>query len=173
MNILAIDPGTEQSAAVTLEADGQVTGRILDNPELEAWLRDWHHKPRWHCTIEMIACYGQRVGREVFETCVWIGRFQSAWATEVIPEPTRIVRRDVKMELCETNRANDADIRAALIDLYGPGKDKAIGVKASPGPLHGFRKDMWAALGVAVTYKRMIERREPVQMSVHDRVGIR
>jgi hypothetical protein len=110
--------------------------------------------------VEMIACYGQRVGREVFETCVWIGKFMSAWQTRTIAEPARLVRRDVKMELCATNRANDADIRGALIDLYGPGKAKAVGLKASPGPLYGFKKDMWAALAVAVTFDRMLDRTE-------------
>jgi len=158
--IIAIDPGTDRSAVVTIDIDGEVNGQILDNHVLEKWLRDFHHKKDWCCVIEMIACYGQRVGREVFETCVVIGRYLSAWETRTIAEPARLVRRDVKMELCSTNRANDADIRAALIDLYGPGKDKAIGKKASPGPLYGFRKDMWAALAVAVTYERMLENGE-------------
>jgi len=41
-----------------------------------------------------------------------------------------------------------------LIDRYGGvgGKRAAIGLKASPGPLHGVSKDVWAALAVAVTY---------------------
>jgi hypothetical protein len=34
----------------------------------------------------------------------------------------------------------------------------AVGLKATPGPLYGFKKDMWAALAVAVTYERMLER---------------
>ena len=178
--IVAIDPGTENSAVVTIDSDGEVRGKILGNEDLELWLIDWAKKSGWDCAIEMIACYGQRVGREVFETCVWIGRFLSAWEDEstsgAFDTPRRIVRSEVKMELCNTNRANDADIRAALIDLYGPGKEKAVGLKASPGPLYGFRKDMWAALAVAVTYARMLEREEQpdrIQMSVHDKLGIR
>lgn len=158
--IIAIDPGTDRSAVVTIDIDGEVHGQILDNHVLESWLEDFHHKKDWCCVVEMIACYGQRVGREVFETCVWIGKFMSAWQNREIAEPARLVRRDVKMELCSTNRANDADIRGALIDLYGPGKAKAVGLKASPGPLYGFKKDMWAALAVAVTFDRMLDRTE-------------
>ena len=45
----------------------------------------------------------------------------------------------------------DANIRQALIDRYGPGKDRAIGRKLSPGPLYGLSGDCWSALAVAVT----------------------
>lgn len=63
----------------------------------------------------------------------------------------RIFRRDIKLHLCNSVRAKDANIRQALIDRYG-GKEKAIGKKKSPGPLYGIKSHMWAALALAVTY---------------------
>jgi hypothetical protein len=63
----------------------------------------------------------------------------------------RIYRADVKLHLCNSHRAKDKNVRQALIDLYGPTKEAAIGRKASPGPLYGLAGDGWAALGVAVT----------------------
>ena len=57
---------------------------------------------------------------------------------------------EVKMNLCHSAKANDADIRQALIDRFGPGKQKAIGLKGSPGPLYGVSKHCWAALALAV-----------------------
>ncbi len=166
MYILAIDPGTNRSAVVLVAQGGPDPGSppmviraaLLDNEDVRDLLHE--NDGPWYASrvvIEMVACYGQRVGREVFETCVWIGRFLESTLDGFGVTPQRLVRRDVKMHLCNTNRANDADVRAALIDLYGPGKEKAIGLKKSPGPLYGFKKDMWAALGVAVTYAKQLE----------------
>ena len=117
---------------------------------LEMFVRR-NEKPRF--AIEMIASYGMPVGAEVFETCCWIGRFEQVLYGET-QRVQRVFRREVKLELCNTNRATDANVRQALIDLYGPGKRAAVGLKASPGPLYGFKKDMWAALGVAVTFAK-------------------
>jgi hypothetical protein len=36
-----------------------------------------------------------------------------------------------------------------MIDRFGPGKEKAIGRKATPGPLYGVKKDIWSALAIA------------------------
>ncbi len=115
-----------------------------------------------HCpaAIEMIASYGMAVGREVFETCVWIGRFQEA--IEQHGGLVRLIyRRDVKLYHCQSARANDANIRAALIDRYGPGRERAIGIKRSPGPLFGIKADVWSALAVALTAEGSL------QMSSH------
>ncbi|KVP90912.1 hypothetical protein WJ95_09470 [Burkholderia ubonensis] len=102
--------------------------------------------------IEMIASYGMAVGREVFETCVWIGRFQQAWRD---PDSVKLIyRRDVKLHLCGTSNAKDPNVRQAVIDLFpreGGGKTPQIGTKGQPGPLYGVSSHAWPALAVAIT----------------------
>lgn len=97
--------------------------------------------------IEMIASYGMPVGREVFETCLWIGRFIEAWGGPY----TLVYRRDVKLHLCGQARAKDGNVRQAIIDRFG-GKQSAIGNKKTPGPLYGVSGDVWQALAVAITF---------------------
>lgn len=164
--IQAIDPGTEKSAIVELRLPEWevVRHEILANDDVVRGLGLPHwYEGQVHTVIEMIASYGMPVGAEVFETCVWIGRFLQAadygvcghgYADRTL---CRMFRREVKLELCDSARANDANVRAALIDLFGPGKAKAIGLKKTPGPLYGVKADEWAALGVAVTYARRLE----------------
>lgn len=146
--MIAIDPGNEQSAWVCYDQATVIGAGIEDNESLrQRMYRCAEFVSDGPLVIEMIASYGMPVGREVFETCLWIGRFmEAAGGAELV------YRKDVKMHLCGSTRAKDANIRQALIDRFGPGKDKAIGKKASPGPLYGFKADMWAALAVAVTY---------------------
>jgi hypothetical protein len=98
--------------------------------------------------IEMIQSFGLPVGKEVFETCVWIGRFTEA----LYPCRVEFVYRiEEKLYLCHTTRANDSTIRQALIDRYGSTREEAIGKNASKGPLHGLKGDCWSALAIAVT----------------------
>jgi len=145
MRILAIDPGTEESGWCEMW-DGRVAdpGGVWRNDEL---LRQVVAGRFDHChdlAIEMIASYGMAVGREVFETCVWVGRFQQAWRD---PEAVKLVyRRDVKLHLCGTSKAKDPNIRQALIDLLGK-----PGTKKAPGGTYGVASHAWAALAVAAT----------------------
>lgn len=141
--ILAIDPGNEQSAYVLYDGDRPRAFDKLANDRMLG-IAAAHRCP---IVVEMIASYGMPVGREVFETCVWIGRFVERHGGP----HSLLYRRDVKLHLCGQARAKDANIRQALIDRYG-GKDKAIGRKATPGPLFGITADVWAALAVAVTW---------------------
>lgn len=109
--------------------------------------------------VEMVASYGMAVGREVFETCVWIGRFVERWRIHHGGLPHALVyRREVKAHLCHDSRAKDANIRQAILDLYprtGGGKIPQIGTKGQPGPLYGVSKDIWAAVGVGLTHQRI------------------
>ena len=143
MRIFAIDPGTTQSGFVTYE-DGKVNeSGVVSNNDMLAMIRltsrATHYK---HMAIEMISSYGMPVGREVFDTCVWIGRFMEAWGHN----RRLITRKDVKMHLCNSAKAKDGNIRQALIDKLG-----APGTKAAPGPTYGVSSHAWSALAVAVT----------------------
>jgi hypothetical protein len=148
--IIAIDPGTTESAYVLTD------GRTLHDfgKRDNNFVREWIRGAMFPIYVEMIASYGMPVGREIFETCLWIGRF---WETSG-QTPTLIYRKDVKLALCGSLKANDATIRQALVDRFGPGKDRAIGTKKSPGPLYGVTGDVWAALAVAVTALERPER---------------
>jgi hypothetical protein len=143
--IIAIDPGPTESAYVKLNGADVAECAKVPNAELLRMVRN-DSGPQIRLAVEMIASYGMAVGAEVFETCVMIGRICEAAGAE----PIRVRRIEVKSHICHNSRANDANIRQAIIDRYG-GKDAAIGKKAKPGPLYGVSGDMWAALAVGLT----------------------
>ena len=151
-DIVAIDPGTESSAWVRLDSKARrVKGLgIESNSTMLRLASDMAGELRIpHFAIEMVESFGLPVGREVFETVFWTGRFSEATDGFM----TRIGRRDVKLHLCKTVRgANDATVRQALVDRFGPGRRKACGIKKEPGPLYGVKTHIWSALGVAVTF---------------------
>lgn len=149
MNILAIDPGTTKSGVVHLETHtGKITAFVKENNDLIESL--YLMNVNVVVVIEMIACYGMPVGKETFETCVWIGRFSEVADKQF--RTARLYRRDIKVHLCGTAKAKDANIWQAILDRYG-GKDAAIGNKANPGPLYGVKSHARAALAVALTYQ--------------------
>jgi len=134
MNILAIDPGPEESGFYfNAEHHGVVRNEhmlhILERNDFGAD----------EVAIEMIASYGMPVGAEVFMTCVWIGRYVQAWNAR----HRLIYRRDVKLALCGSNRANDANVWQALKDIYGE-----PGSKKNPGGTYGVKSHARAAMAV-------------------------
>lgn len=144
MKILCIDPGTEESGWVILDGCKILASGVYPNETMLNRVKSENYGEIGSLAIEMIASYGMAVGREVFETCVWIGRFKQAWRS---PDDVRLIyRRDVKLHLCGTTKAKDANVRQALIDLLGP-----QGTKKSQGATYGVKSHAWAALGVAVT----------------------
>lgn len=132
--IVAIDPGTTQSAYVLMDEDYKIyRAEILPNAQMLEYLKTL--TPHLHkIVIEMIASYGMAVGQEVFETCVWIGRFS------LYDDTNYIYRKDEKINLCGTMKAKDANIRQAIIDRLGKENTKML------------KKDLWAAAAVGITY---------------------
>jgi hypothetical protein len=152
--LLAVDPGSEKSGWVTFDGAPVAFG-IEDNGVLISdmrWTRvgvntDSHLYDADWLVVEMIESRGMPVGKTTHETTFWAGRFVEAFHKHW----SRLYRREVKMHLCGSTRAKDGNIRQVLIDRWG-GKEKAIGRKASPGPLYGIKADIWQALALAVTW---------------------
>jgi hypothetical protein len=156
MKILAIDPGTTESAWVFLESGVLKGHNIHKNEDILSIVTTLYADV---LAVEMIASYGMPVGKSTFETCVWIGRFVQQFIEQWKKPFSFIYRKDVKMLLCNSMRAKDGNVRQAIIDRYKPtggGKTPQIGTKKEPGPLYGVSKDEWSALGVAITYQEIL-----------------
>ncbi len=141
--ILAIEAGNEESAyclIYTKTYKPMEFGKI-DNTMMLIKLKELKYDK---LIIEMIASYGMAVGASVFDTCVWIGRFIQR---RDCADFEYIYRKEEKMNLCYSMKAKDSNIRQALIDRFGD-----VGTKKNPGWFYGFKKDIWAAYAVGVTW---------------------
>lgn len=152
-NILAIDPGNQESGAVLIRAEDfkpliirkAPNEYLLDEITKNAGMID-------EAVIEMVASYGMAVGATVFETCVWIGRFEQR-LRDFGKTVARIPRHRVKMNLCHKSTAKDSNITQALVDRFAPNEpNKGKGTKKAPGFFYGFKKDIWQAYALGVTY---------------------
>lgn len=147
MRLLAIDPGTTESAWVVWDGSKIINAGKDPNEMLLGVIR--RRGPiggMWvaACCIEMVASFGMPVGAEVFETVFWIGKFAEAFGDTNTYRLTRIA---IKNHLCHSSKAKDANIRQAIIDRLGP-----VGTKKAPGPCYGVCGDIWSALAVALTW---------------------
>lgn len=153
--IFAIDPGNKESAFVIVRDD---LSKVINKGKVENEdLLDiiWQVDEISHVAIEGIQSYGMPVGKEVFETCYFIGRLQETFLREHGKFPLMIYRKEEKICLCHSLKANDTNIRRALIDIYAPyTPNKGKGTKKSPGYFYGFKSDIYSALAVAHTYKK-------------------
>lgn len=150
--ILAIDPGNTHSGIALIEPGTCKPIRVgkIPNEEVLDLIRSTSYD---HLSIEMIASYGMAVGKEVFDTCVWIGRFvQHRNDMSLSSDDCQLVyRRDVKLHHCQSAKAKDANITQALVDRFAYGEpNRGKGTKSNPGWFHGFAADMWQAYALAV-----------------------
>jgi hypothetical protein len=177
VRVLGIDPGTTNSAWVLYDSEHPERPCLAygwePNEDLLEKLRGWYSggqalagavtsymaPPR--VGIEMVAHYGtgMSVGKEVFETCIWIGRFQEAIEVTRSGSVCLIHKKWVCSHLCRDTRAKSKHIAQALRDLLGPTtiSREVIGPKGGvkkvtePGPTHGMTEHKWSALSIAVT----------------------
>lgn len=145
---MSIDPGNIESAYCIIEAETYKPlefGKIENNNLLE---RISMFKDIECIVVEKVASYGMAVGQTVFDTCEWYGRFiQKYCDTHDNFKINYIYRKEVKINLCNSVKAKDSNIRQALIDRFGQ-----VGTKKDKGFFYGFKADIWSAYAVGTTY---------------------
>ena len=150
MNIIAIDPGSTESAWLRLTGGRPDGFGKLPNVDLRRLLDRTLLAGVDAVVIEQMQSYGMPVGREVFDAVFESGRF--AELADFAAVPTFLLsRKRVVGHLCGSARAKDANVRAALLERFGGAGAK--GTKAAPGPLYGVAADVWSALALAVTFE--------------------
>ena len=146
MRILAIDPESNQSAYVCWDTEKRdffdgwgypIDKGIISNEEMIDLIDSIPALRGFDLlAIEMVQSYGHSVGRSIFETILWIGRFQE----RSLIKTKLYTRTTIKGALggCRT----DADVRQAIRQRYGESRK---GEK-----LEGVRRDIWSALALAI-----------------------
>ena len=158
--IVAVDPGSEESGFVVYDPDPMfhrpVEHGIVGNYALAQILRHRGHAQQYltdpgarreFLLIETFRPHGQPMYHQSVATAQWIGVFAEAWG---LGSAFVIDRDEIKLILLGVRRGSDANIRAALIDIWGGSRQIAIGKKNAPGPLYGISSHCWAALAAAV-----------------------
>lgn len=158
--IFAIDPGNTESGYAVIEMPNfrLVNFGKVENGELLRLLENYNSKiPCFGdpdvFVIEKIASYGMAVGKDVFETCYWIGQFIHALKNK---NTAFVYRKDEKITICGSMKAKDTNIRQELINRYAKHDFKnGKGTKKKPDTFYGVSKDVWAAIAVGVTHYEM------------------
>ena len=139
--ILAIDPGTTKSGWL-----------ILDNGVPKQFGKDLNHIVKQSIPkiapdiviVEHFQSFGMPVGKEVFETCYFIGEMREVTFRDTRAGWEKVYRKQVVMHHCNSARGKDANIRQAMVDRFG-----LPGTKKNPGVTYGISKDIWSALAIA------------------------
>jgi len=149
--ILAIDPGTDESAYVVLDGHLLAQHGIVPNDEMLCIIADvYGNEEADVMVIEKPEGRGMPVGQSTLDTAFAAGQFWETWRGN----KGTLFRRQVKMCLCGNMNAKDKNVDCVVANRFG-GEDKrrAKGTKKHKGPLYGIHDDEWAALAVALTWQ--------------------
>jgi hypothetical protein len=132
--VLAIDPGNTESGWVYASIGKNALGGLVvreangaeDNWQLMKRMKEFDPADT-RLVIETLKPRGMPTAAEEMETLFWIGMFVRQWIA-LGGRWTFTFRSDVKLHVCDSAQAKDANVVAALKDRFG-GESVAVGGK--------------------------------------------
>lgn len=152
LTLLALDVGTTETGWCLMDFETlhpEVFGKT-ENNELIGMIQ---RMPINYAVYEKFESFGMPIGQTTIDAIQWNGRFIQA-LKEIGVDADCVTRKDEKLILCQSMKANDATIKQALVDRFAYGqKNYGKGTKKDKGWFYGFRADVWSAYAVGVTWK--------------------
>lgn len=164
-SILAIDPGTTQSAYAMIRQDYSIISAAkVENDDVLRLVQIGDYDEMVIECMEARHVQNGVIGAETYDTCYWIGRYMQAAIDRGKPVH-RVYRSEERKRLVPTKKNRlpphpasvgqtaDSQIRATLIRRFAKhdfknGKGKAT----CKDTFYGFAKDMWSAYAVGVVF---------------------
>ena len=145
MEILSIDVGTTETGFCIINKETYKPIRFgkISNEDLLDIVRNEEYDT---LIYEEFQSYGMPIGVSTITSITWNGRYMQI-ALDREKKVDYIYRKEEKMNLCGSMKAKDSNIRQALIDRFGE-----VGTKKNKGFFYGFKKDIWSAYAVGVTW---------------------
>lgn len=121
VTVLALDPGNIQTGYCLLDSDTLRPIRV--GKELNATCLLMVQVERYDClVIERVASYGMPVGREVLETCEWVGRYSGRQNQVDIERVIRTQRvgnvNNQNVAITEDGRQYRVDLVQSVMDVW-------------------------------------------------------
>ena len=163
--IFAIDTGSRYSGYCHFQIarDGiqpylLISHGVVENSDLIKLLVQHRNSA---IVMENFQSMGMAVGKTVFESCIWLGRFVETARRSNKDRPVFFMHRTTaKLEICGQSRAKDSNVRQAIIDIFtgveDGGKVPQIGTKKNQGPLYGVKSHVWSALAVGISLDKLM-----------------
>lgn len=153
MIVVGIDPGPEKCGFVAWETREHplwklVTADAVSVAELFGAIAA---EQPGAVVCEDLTAQGSVLGRHTIETAKVCGELRYFCRERNYPLHF-VTRIAVKKHLLGRASGNDAQVREALAERFGPGRQKAWGTKKSPGPLYGLKGHSVQALAVLLTW---------------------
>lgn len=151
--VMGVDPGPLESAYVLWDGEHIVEQADAKNEDILEALRDpgrsFNIVPPNVVAIEQIRGFGVMASDALFDTCWYSGRFYEAFGAH---RTFMVPRKEAAAHVCGVGGiSKDQFVREAIISRFG-GKERAVGTKKDPGPLHGVSGHRWAALAICLTW---------------------
>lgn len=123
MRVLSVDAGNIQSAYIIFctEQKRVVQKGFLEN---EQFIEEILNSSFDEVAIEKIVSLGAVIGSSTLDTAYTNGRIYEAIKTKFGIISNLYSRIDIKMHLCFTTRAKDANVRQALVNKFGDSSTK-------------------------------------------------
>lgn len=148
--VMGIDPGPTVSGWAVYDGTDPVVCGVDGNDDVVAMVKIAQARGPVTLVIERVQNYGRNVGKSLFDTLYWSGRFaQAGYDSGHVVQ--RLYFMDVRQHFVGKKLARERDVWLKLVERYG-GAERAVGTRKAPGTIAHVKGHARSAFALALTW---------------------